>query len=104
MTTEREERRERANRLCRELSRQIAMVASPGLGHWDEAWRIVEEPSRRFLDVLGEWEVSGDDDTKHRAKVAAGKVLDAWKEADALYRALGPRVEIPALRKFSTAR
>jgi hypothetical protein len=89
------ERRERAFRLCRELSRQVSYVAPPGLGHWEPAWEIVEEPSCRFLEVLDNWVQTGDDETKHGAKINAGKVLDAWREASQRYREAGRPIDSP---------
>jgi len=93
----REERWERGNRLCRELSLRVAEAASPGLGLWDPAWIRVEGPSTRFLDLLKEWEETGDAAVKERVKRAAGEVLEAWKDADRQYREAGAPRSRPAV-------
>ena len=93
----REERLERTTRLCRELSRRISEAASPGLGNWAPAWEMVESVSEQFLDLIHEWEETEDSDARRRLEHSAGAVLDAWKEADRLYRqAIGTREEVPA--------
>ncbi len=64
-----DERRERADRLCRILSERVAELVSVGLGHWDEAWELVEEPSGHFLDLLHAWEDCGDEGVSARARM-----------------------------------
>ena len=81
-------RRERSRKLCRLLSERIGEVTPPGLGRWDPAWERVRGPSTRFLDALGRWEASGQEDDMDRAKALALDVLEAWKQAERKYRDL----------------
>ena len=92
-------RRARSSRVCRLLSDRIGEVTSPGLGRWDLAWEIVRAPSSRFLEALGEWERTGEEEAMDRAKDRAMEVLSAWKDAERRYRAVGQpeaRTEVTA--------
>ena len=80
---------ERTRKLCRILSKCVSMVASPGLGMWEPAWELVEEPSALFLDALSEFERTGDEAEMDRAKRLSLAVRDAWREADRKYREAG---------------
>ena len=77
-----EARRDRSRKVCRLLSERIAQVTSPGLGRWDPAWILVEDPSAQFLDALRTWEATGAEEAMERAKRLALDVLKAWKEAE----------------------
>ena len=86
-------RRDRTQKLCRILSAHVSGATSEGLGNWDEAWSLVEEPSARFLDPLNEFERTGEEQHMDRAKTLAIGVRDAWREADRRYRKAGRREE-----------
>ena len=75
------DRAERANNVCRFLTMKVSEVAPAGLGCWQTAWQIVEEPSNRFLDALNSWERSGSAEDERRMYAEADAVLAAWREA-----------------------
>lgn len=79
------ERREAAARkLCRRLTDDVARIAPPGLGTEPWAWRLVTSASDRFLDLLHEWERTGDRGTLlDELRVAYYAVVDAWRTAAA---------------------
>jgi len=75
------DRHERAAALCRHLTAEVAKVAPAGLGTWAPAWGIVEEPSTRFLDLLNEWERTGNPELRPAIREAYDATVDAWAEA-----------------------
>lgn len=73
--------------VARRVSAAVADVAPAGLGHWQPAWEIVEEPSQSFLDALEAWELY-DGSNPHRdqrlrdeIQTAANTVVQAWARA-----------------------
>ena len=74
-------RRSRARELCVHLTEQIANIAPPGIGNWDEAWEIVAQADAEFMVALFEWERTGDDAAQVRVREGYDRVLDAWREA-----------------------
>jgi len=74
-------RTERAKRICRFLADRIAQEVPEGLGRWDVAWSIVEQPSTQFLEALHDWEQTGSADAERRLHDARDLVLNAWREA-----------------------
>lgn len=68
--------------LCWRVSAAVAKVCAPvpGIGGWDRAWEIVEEPSRRFLQYLRTY-TTGGDMARKRAENAGNEVVKAWKRA-----------------------
>ena len=95
----RAERKERATRLCRGLSKRVSEIASPGLGLWPDAWETVEEPSAEFLDLLDAWEESGDDTAKGALEFATMRLVNSWMEANRRFEEAGwpeVRQEVPA--------
>ena len=86
---DREERRKRTTRACRELSRRISEIVSPGLGNWDHAWEIVEGPSDALFDLFNIWEESGSDQDLDAVKRGAMSVFMAWKRAESEYQGAG---------------
>ena len=74
-----EARRAWSDELCRRLSEDVARQSPAGLGHWDNAWEIVEAPSARLLDALAEWERTGDAADQSAACQAAEDVGRAWR-------------------------
>ena len=81
-----EARRTWSTELCRRLSEDIARQSPAGLGHWDNAWEIVEAPSARLLDALAEWERTGDATDQSAAIQAAEEVGRAWTDAAAAWQ------------------
>lgn len=81
-----EERKERSRKLCRILVARVGEVASPGLGLWPQTWDFVEGATDRFLDALSSWERTGEEPHMDRAKREAVAVVEAWREADRLFR------------------
>ncbi len=81
-----DERRERCRQLCRVLAKWVGEKTSPGLGQWDEAWRIVEAESNDFLDALAHFTTTGHESYMERAKALACDVLGKWQEAEAAYQ------------------
>ena len=76
-----EERRAWADDLCRRLHRGVAYQSPAGLGRWAPAWRMVAAPSERLLDLLAEYERTGNVADKLAAEHAAGDVAFAWERA-----------------------
>jgi hypothetical protein len=81
-----EERKERSRKLCKLLVARVGEVASPGLGNWPQAWDFVEAATDRFLDALSSWEGTGEETDMDLAKREAVAAVDAWREADRLFR------------------
>ena len=81
-----EERKERSRKVCRILVARIGEVSCPGLGLWPQTWDFVEEATDRFLDALNSWERTGVEADMDRAKREAVAVVEAWREADRLFR------------------
>lgn len=78
-------RRSRGRELCAHLAEEIATIAPPGIGNWDEAWRIVAQADAEFMVDLFEWERSGDDAVQVRVREGYDRVLDAWQKAVAAW-------------------
>lgn len=76
-------RRNRAAALCRRLTEDVARVVPPGVGYRPDAWEVVEEPSRRFLDLLNAWESTGDPALRAEIREAYDSVVEAWQVAGA---------------------
>lgn len=76
-----QDRRAWSDDLCHRLHAGIAQQSPPGLGPWPKAWEIVEEPSKRLLDLLGDWERTGNEADQRAAIVAAEDVALAWERA-----------------------
>lgn len=82
-------RREWSNLVCRRVSEKISEIAPRGLGHWDEAWELVEAPSQVLLDTLADFERTGALVDKEAAVAAAEAVVHAWSEAARLWEEAG---------------
>jgi hypothetical protein len=80
------DRPEAARRLCRRLADDVAGVAPREMGLWAPAWSSVTAASDHFLDLLHEWERTGDDATLPELRQAYYDVLNAWKSAAGQYR------------------
>ena len=81
-----DERKERSRQLCRILTRYIHEKTSPGLGHWEPTWEIVEQESNTFLDMLADYEYTAHEDYFDWAKEAAWALLGRWQDAEAFYQ------------------
>ncbi|TVR55853.1 MAG: hypothetical protein EA421_05400 [Gemmatimonadales bacterium] len=81
-----EARKARSRKVCRLLGGRIGEVVSPGLGRWEPGWQVIRVPSLELLKALEEWERTGAEAAMDRAKAKALEVLEAWKEADRLFR------------------
>lgn len=81
---------ERVREICRRLTEDVASIAPKGIGRWDRAWEIVDQPSADFMAALSAWE---SDPTSEPAKQGVrdtyGAVLDAWREAAAAWEREG---------------
>lgn len=82
-------RRPWSDRLCRRLHDLVSNETPAGLGHWNEAWRIVEAPSDDLLKRLERWEDAGAPEDKRAASDAARAVRAAWRDAAGRWRAAG---------------
>lgn len=78
-----EERRRRGTMLCEKLTREVAEIAPPGIGHWDRAWELVSDADASFMLALTRWEATGSDDDKPALREAYFAVLNAWRTATA---------------------
>lgn len=89
MATEALSREERARRIARYVAAKVSEVAPPGLGHWDGAWKIVADPSERFLDALNGWEQNGSADDRAAVQDAGRRLVAAWRRAAELWEENG---------------
>lgn len=71
-----------AEALCGKVARFITRDAPAGIGQWEQTWKIVHEPSRRFIEALD----AGDEMAARREGNAT--VL-AWRRAAAEWRVAG---------------
>lgn len=76
-----EDRREKGRRLCRRLAEDVAAIAPPGLGLWPQAWETVQRPSTELLDVLLEWQRTGDATLVARIRELYDATVESWREA-----------------------
>jgi hypothetical protein len=76
-----EARRAWSDHLCQRLHEDVSRVTPAGLGRWPGAWDRVEAPSKALLDLLAEWEQTGNEADRRAAKVAATIVFVAWRDA-----------------------
>jgi hypothetical protein len=79
------DRSDAAARLCRRLADDVGRIAPPGIGLWAPAWSGVAAASDRFLDLLSEWERTGDEAVLPDLRRAYYQVLDAWRSAAGRY-------------------
>jgi len=70
---------DRGKEIVKKVVVRIAEVAPQGLGRWDRAWDLIEEPSNAFLDALAVWERSDTADTRRRLQSAADEFVRAWR-------------------------
>ena len=87
-------RREKARRIAWIVSEDVRGVTTPGLGRWDDVWGVVAKPSDRFMDALYQWEQSGLPEDLEAVKQTGVDLVQAWREADRLYR--DSLTEVPA--------
>lgn len=80
-----EERREGGTRLCRQLGAEVARLAPPGIGRWEQTWQIVGDADTEYLIALTRWEATGSEDDKPPLRAAYYGVRDAWRRAAAAY-------------------
>jgi hypothetical protein len=81
------ERRAWSDHLCQRLHKAVARVTPAGLGRWPGAWDRVEAPSKELLDLLAEWEHTGNEADRRAAKDLATTVFMAWRDAAREWRA-----------------
>lgn len=48
--------RERASAICARLARDVASIASEGVGAWPRAWEVVAGADADFMAALTGWE------------------------------------------------
>lgn len=84
-----EARRAWSDWLCQRLHEAVSRETPAGLGYWNEAWEIVEEPSDDLLSILERWEAAGAPEDKRAAVQAADLVLRAWRDAARAWEAAG---------------
>ncbi len=77
---------------CQVVAR-ISEVTPPGLGHWDRAWKLVEEPSAALRDAVQAWEREDTSETRDQVNATAGVLVSAWKDATRLWGAKGRPLE-----------
>ena len=80
---------ERGRRIAAKVIRRIGEVTPEGLGRWDQAWRLLEEPSDAFLDALSAWEREDAPLTREALQDAADDLVRAWRKAGDAWRAAG---------------
>jgi hypothetical protein len=70
-----------ARRLCRRLADEIARIAPSGIGLCEPAWSSVAAASDDFLDLLYDWEQTGDEAVYPDLRCAYLDVVAAWQAA-----------------------
>jgi hypothetical protein len=75
--------REWCDWFCRRLALAIAKDTPGGIGRWDAAWTVVEEPSNALIEEIRRIE-SGEGD-KECAKALGVDVLAAWRRAGMMW-------------------
>jgi hypothetical protein len=73
--------------VCRRLHAAIAQETPEGLGAWDPAWDVVEQPSRALLEELEQVERGQGD--RERVKRLGVDLLAAWRRAGVRWTAAG---------------
>lgn len=74
-------RHERATYICQRLAARIGREVPEGTGRRPEVWEAVEAPSRRFLQLLDDYETGP---LEEAVLTSAGvELLDAWRKAAA---------------------
>ena len=82
--------------ILRQVVLKINEVAPKGVGHWDQAWEIVSEPSDRFLDALSAWEASNTPQTREELQAAANDFVRSWRSAAERWRKSGRGTPVTA--------
>jgi len=67
--------------VCQVVLDGMRKVAPAELGRWEPAWRAIEAPARRLLELLPSIEGSADEMAWKRVEKAARDVVRAWKRA-----------------------
>lgn len=80
-------RRELAQEIYRRVSKRVRRATPTGTGHWPPTWRLVEGPSRRFLDAVDAWIDVSTDRTKTRVQEAADELVETWRRVGWLFEA-----------------
>lgn len=83
-----------AQLLLERLVHEIAEIAPPGLGEWEEAWRLVDPASADFLIEVSRWEHEDQSQMSTRDRLASARrvtrsyrsLLEAWRHAADAYR------------------
>ena len=86
-----DERRAHGRLICRQVTARINAAVPRELGRWDPAWEVVEEPSGEFLDALDAWIAQDSPGGRERVQAAAEALVQAWKEAAALFSSEAPK-------------
>ena len=81
-----EDRRRRGTELCRVLNEHVADIAPSGIGVLDRTWDIVGPSDAEFVLALSGWEATGGEADQAKVRAAYDRVLDAWRQASAMYR------------------
>lgn len=80
---------DRGRRIAEKVLRRIDEVTPKGLGRWDQAWQLLEEPSDAFLDALAAWEREDVPLTREALQDAADDLVRAWRKAGEAWKAAG---------------
>lgn len=75
--------------ICARLSRRISEVVPYGLGHWPEAWGMIEAESDAFLDALSAFLADDTPDTRRWIQFRADELVRAWRRAGINWRKSG---------------
>jgi hypothetical protein len=78
-------RAEKATALCRRLNHDVAEIAPPGIGHWDDVWTMTASADTGFMLRLVDWERTGEEPERLALRDAYWGVLEAWRDAVRAY-------------------
>lgn len=73
-------REEAIKLLSEKLTKRIATIAPPGLGHLDETWEAVGPASADYMVAMTEWVRTGEDKARQRLEDAYMAVVQAWTD------------------------
>jgi len=86
---DRAELRRRGTEVCRCLNQEVERLCPRGVGHWPEAWEMVDPAAAAFWEALSAWEGDPSEVSKKRVRRAYDEVLNAWRQAVAAWEREG---------------
>lgn len=80
---------DRSRIVCERVTHRIKEVVPSGLGHWDQAWDLVEVASAAFEDALGTFLVRDTQVSRAHLEQAVDELVRAWRCAGQAWEEAG---------------